>query len=258
MEFTVSLALFDLIPVAVFLVAVILMQQTFYKYMNSVCYTLYSTGTVMVFVAGFFKALWKLFFALGFCDFQALNSCNMPLQSVGFLMAAVSVLSFTLGKKIKPVPKPVIMPADTSDTPMDSVSGGNGITEENVSGDLPASVIQQSQTSVQEGPAIDIPLGAAASVPVISGTVGFIIMMVLGVTGTNAGYVLLSMRRRRPLAAAMFIASFVFLVCMGFLGNQDNSTLAVNWVAEVINTAGQICLLIGVLDLRAGIKKQEE
>ncbi len=248
MEFTVSLALFDLIPVAVFLVAVILMQQTFYQYMNSVCYTLYSTGTVMVFVGGLFKALWKLFYALGFCDFQVLNSSNIPLQSVGFLIAGVALLSFTLGRKIKPFPKEIKKPTESSDVP--AVSGEQ--PEQPVDQDLPV------PESDEGAPAVEIPLGVVASVPVISGTVGFIIMMLLGVTGINAGYVLLSMRRRRPLAAAMFIASFVFLVCMEFLGSQNNGSLEVNWVAEVINAAGQICLLIGVLDLRAGIKKQEE
>ena len=51
-----------------------------------------AAGSVNVFLAGFCKAAWKLLYAANICDFQALNTLFLPLQSMGFLLAGVGII----------------------------------------------------------------------------------------------------------------------------------------------------------------------
>ena len=90
---TVPMALVDYISVCCFLIAAIVLQSTLYAEMSKGAFALFAAGTIMVFVAGFFKATWKLFFAAGTCDFQALNQSFFPMQSTGFLLAGLGCVA---------------------------------------------------------------------------------------------------------------------------------------------------------------------
>ena len=90
---TVPMALVDYIPVCCFLVASIVLQRTLYAEMSKGAFALFAAGTIMVFVAGFFKATWKLLYAFGICDFQALNQSFFPMQSTGFLLAGLGCVA---------------------------------------------------------------------------------------------------------------------------------------------------------------------
>ncbi len=94
MDFSLPMALFDYIPVILFGWATVVLQRYFYEKMNRGPFALYCAGTIMVVAAGISKATWKLLVALGLCDFQALNSVFMPMQSLGFLLSAIAVLRF--------------------------------------------------------------------------------------------------------------------------------------------------------------------
>ena len=90
---TVPMALVDYIPVCCFLIASIVLQRTLYPEMSKGAFALFAAGTIMVFVAGFFKATWKLLYAFGICDFQALNQSFFPMQSTGFLLAGLGCVA---------------------------------------------------------------------------------------------------------------------------------------------------------------------
>ena len=90
---TVPMALVDYIPVCCFLIASIVLQRTLYAEMSKGAFALFAAGTSMVFVAGFFKATWKLLYAFGICDFQALNQSFFPMQSTGFLLAGLGCVA---------------------------------------------------------------------------------------------------------------------------------------------------------------------
>lgn len=90
---TVPMALVDYIPVCCFLIASIVLQRTLYAEMSKGAFALFAAGTIMVFVAGFFKATWKLLYAFGICDFQALNSAFFPMQATGFLLAGLGCVA---------------------------------------------------------------------------------------------------------------------------------------------------------------------
>ena len=60
---------------------------------------------------------------------------------------------------------------------------------------------------------------------------------------------------KKPLAAALFLVSFVFCLAMGYLSSRDFTQASMNWIAEGVNILGQGSLLAGVRMLdRAGLQ----
>lgn len=96
-----AMALVDYIPVAMFLAASILLQRDLYDKMSKGAFALFSAGTITVFVAGCFKATWKLLYGLGICDFVALNKCFFPMQTTGFVLAALGMIAYLYHKQNK-------------------------------------------------------------------------------------------------------------------------------------------------------------
>lgn len=89
---SVSIAVFDYVPVFIFLCTAILLIRDLSNKMSSAAAALLSTGLLMVFFAGLFKATWKLLYCAGVCDFEKLNHCFMPMQGTGFLLAATAII----------------------------------------------------------------------------------------------------------------------------------------------------------------------
>ncbi|HAW15523.1 MAG TPA: hypothetical protein DCW41_02325 [Clostridiales bacterium] len=90
---TLPMALLDFVPVVLFIIAAIVLQRGLYDKMSKGAFSLLSAGTIMVISAGIMKATWKLLMALEICDFERLNNCFFPMQSVGFLLAGISVVA---------------------------------------------------------------------------------------------------------------------------------------------------------------------
>ena len=92
-DFSVGMALVDYIPVICFAIAsVILMRDLYYK-MSKGAFALFAAGTIDITLAGGLKATYKLLYASGACDFEALNAMFFPVQSIGFLLAGVGILA---------------------------------------------------------------------------------------------------------------------------------------------------------------------
>lgn len=97
-DFSILMALVDYIPVIFFGAAAIMLQRDLYNKMYKGAYSLFAAGTINIFMAGFLKATWKLLYAAGICDFTALNTLFLPLQSIGFLLAGLGLIG-TLCRK---------------------------------------------------------------------------------------------------------------------------------------------------------------
>jgi hypothetical protein len=93
------MALMDFVPVLFFGAAALLLQKDLYNKMSRTAFTLFATGTVNIFAAGFLKAVWKLLYAAGICDFAALNTMFLPVQSIGFLLAGVGIVLMISSRK---------------------------------------------------------------------------------------------------------------------------------------------------------------
>jgi hypothetical protein len=93
MDFTIEMALVDYIPVICFAIGAVILMRDLYNKMSKGAFALFSAGTIMITLAGALKATWKLLYAAGVCDFEALNNMFFPTQSIGFLLAGIGILA---------------------------------------------------------------------------------------------------------------------------------------------------------------------
>ena len=199
-DFTVAMGLMDFIPVIFFAVSAILLLRDLYNKMAGGIYALLSAGCINVFMAGFGKALWKLLYAAGICDFQALEQMFLPVNSLGLLFVGLAMIGMLCFKR-----KTVTL---------------------------------------------------SAAPVVIGGVMGFIMMMVVGLGGMCASLSIVAAKMKKKWTIALFVASFVCAMGMGYMSSQDSSLAWVNWVEQSINTVSQLCLMVGVIVLhKAGLKE---
>lgn len=99
-NFSVAMGLMDFVPVFFFAVTAVLLMGDLYNKMTKGIYGLFAAGCFNVFLAGFCKALWKLLYAAGICDFVALEQMFLPVNSIGLLCVGLSlILMVSLKKK---------------------------------------------------------------------------------------------------------------------------------------------------------------
>ena len=98
-DFSVSMALVDYIPVIFFALASVILLRDLYCKMSKWAFACFAAGTINVTCAGALKATYKLLYAAGVCDFEALNAMFFPVQSIGFLLAGVGLLSMLCKKQ---------------------------------------------------------------------------------------------------------------------------------------------------------------
>ena len=85
------MAIVDFIPVVLFFIAALILQNDLYTKLSKTKYTLLSAGSLMIFVGGTLKATWKILYALNICDYQALDISFFPFQGIGFLLVFLSL-----------------------------------------------------------------------------------------------------------------------------------------------------------------------
>ena len=93
MDFTIGMALVDYIPVICFAIGAVILMSDLYNKMSKGAFALFAAGTINITIAGALKATWKLLYAAGICNFEALNNMFFPTQSIGFLLAGVGILA---------------------------------------------------------------------------------------------------------------------------------------------------------------------
>ena len=98
-NFSIPMALMDFVPVAFFGVTSLVLLGDLYNKMCKGTFALFSAGCFNVFLAGFCKALWKLLYAAGICNFVALEEMFMPVNSIGLLLVGLSLILMVCLKK---------------------------------------------------------------------------------------------------------------------------------------------------------------
>lgn len=99
MEFTIGMALVDYIPVIFFFLATANIMRDLYDKMTKASFALFAAGSVNITIAGALKATWKLLYAAGICNFEALNNMFFPTQSLGFMLAGIGILLMLIKSK---------------------------------------------------------------------------------------------------------------------------------------------------------------
>ena len=100
-EFSVAMALTDFVPVVLFTWAGVLMMRDLYNKMSKGAFALLAAGLIDVTAAGGLKALYKLLYAAGICDFTPLSAMFFPVQALGFLLTGVGLLAMMLHRQGK-------------------------------------------------------------------------------------------------------------------------------------------------------------
>lgn len=100
-QFSVPMALVDFIPVVLFTISSVVLQRDLYNKMSKGAFALFAAGTIDVAAAGALKALYKLLYAAGVCDFERLNAMFFPVQSLGFLLAGAGIVAMLCWKQGK-------------------------------------------------------------------------------------------------------------------------------------------------------------
>ena len=100
-EFSVPMALVDYIPVVCFALASVILLCDLYNKMSMTSFALFAAGVIDVSLAGALKATWKLLYAAGACNFEALDHMFFPVQSIGFLLAGVGILAMLVKRQSK-------------------------------------------------------------------------------------------------------------------------------------------------------------
>ena len=98
-NFTIPMALMDFVPVFFFGVSTVILLGDLYGKMSKTAYVMLAAGSSNVFLAGFCKALWKLLYAANICDFVALEEMFMPVNSLGLLLAGLSLILMVCARK---------------------------------------------------------------------------------------------------------------------------------------------------------------
>ena len=97
---SVPMALVDFIPVIFYGFTAAILRRDLFNKMSRQTFSMFSAGTFFIFTAGLLKALWKLLYGAGICDFQALNTLFFPVQSIGFLLTGISIAVMLARKKV--------------------------------------------------------------------------------------------------------------------------------------------------------------
>ena len=89
----------------------------------------------------------------------------------------------------------------------------------------------------------------AVALPIFKGTFLFVGMMIGGLGMIYAVLCVLSVQLKKSPVILLFALLFVCILGMGYMSAKDFTQAYMNWVAECVNLAGQLALLIATLIL---------
>ena len=85
-------------------------------------------------------------------------------------------------------------------------------------------------------------------------TMALVGIMVVGLGAMDAGLCFIANKMKKRNALICFVISFFLSLMMGYLSSRDFDKAIMNWIAQGINTIGQLLLYIGVRTLdKAGL-----
>ncbi|MBQ3488481.1 MAG: hypothetical protein IJA71_09385, partial [Clostridia bacterium] len=96
---TTPMALMDFVPVLLFGAAWVVLYRDLKNKLDLCAGLLLPLGAAVVFLAGLFKAIWKLQNAVGASPVELFNRAFFPCQSLGFVLLGVGMLAFMYGKR---------------------------------------------------------------------------------------------------------------------------------------------------------------
>ncbi len=224
-EFSVPLSLFDFLPVVLFTLSSVILSRDLYNKMSKGAFALYAAGTCDVIAAGFLKALYKLMYAIGLCDFSSLDSIFFPLQSLGFILSGLGLFALVTHRQTKDgkerrsavIFRSVVYASLAVIVAVVTISGMKGLERE---GGVP---------------------------PYFSGTFLFVTLMITGLLLMEISLVKIAFSLSLKPLLVLYIISFISSLMMGYLSSQDFTVSLYNWIGEGVNTLGQASFFLSSL-----------
>lgn len=90
-NYSIIMAIVDFLPVLFYFLAAWLVAKDLYSYVGKTTYGLLAAGSLMCFIGGAFKALWKLLFCFGI-NYPAFFTSFFPMQAPGFMLYFVGLI----------------------------------------------------------------------------------------------------------------------------------------------------------------------
>lgn len=109
--YPLALASFDFVPVAFFLTGATFLVRSAIRMCGLRCGRLAIVGSLLVFMGGFLKAIWKLLFTIGVGDFQFLSESQFLLVAPGFLILLIVVFMMARRERVEEKTNAVLIPA---------------------------------------------------------------------------------------------------------------------------------------------------
>jgi hypothetical protein len=98
--YPLALALFDFVPVVFFLIGAIFLVCIATRICGFRCRRLAIIGSLLIFLGGFLKAIWKLLYTTGVGDFQLISEIQFVLVAPGFLVLLIVVIWMMLSESM--------------------------------------------------------------------------------------------------------------------------------------------------------------
>lgn len=97
--YPLSIALFDFVPVMMFLVGAFFLVRIAIQMRSSPCGRMAMAGSLLVFLGGFLKATWKLLYAANLADIRWMSEVQFALIAPGFLALLVTAILMARGRR---------------------------------------------------------------------------------------------------------------------------------------------------------------
>ena len=200
-------SIYDLLPIGLFLVGAVVLLRCLYNKMVKGNYALLAAGSIMVFAAGFLKALHKFILGVSGYNYLILDKQFTPTQSVGFALILVAFIGmFTSYNKKYTKVQAIALPAILFTIFMET---GN--------------------------------------LPVFESSLPFIILMIVGAAGMLGMLIYIAIRRKDVMSAIFFGLAIIFMVMMGYLSTRNSWTMtwvaiSVNICYQALFMAGALRL----------------
>jgi len=97
--YPLSLALYDFVPVTLFLIGAYFLVRIALMVRGTRCGRMAMAGALLIFLGGFLKAVWKLIYASGAGDIRLLSEVQFALVAPGFVALLVVAILVARGRK---------------------------------------------------------------------------------------------------------------------------------------------------------------
>ena len=96
--YSIPMAIVDFLPVLFYFLAAWLIARDLYNKTSKTAFSFLAAGSLMVFIGGAFKALWKLLFCFGI-NYPFFYACFFPMQAPGFCLYLAGLIMTLKGAK---------------------------------------------------------------------------------------------------------------------------------------------------------------